>query len=250
MAVGPRVLVYRGRGAGPVAVKEMVASLKVCLPQATSIRLATAEDLRSGAALNDAALLAFPGGRDVPYHEDLQGTPNANIRRWVEAGGAFLGICAGAYYGAAEVQFEKGQPLEVTGKRELAFFPGKASGPVYGLGRFEYESEAAAAAADMEILGKRLHVYYNGGCHLENVDDHAANVTVFGRHLDHADTPVSVVGCQVEKGRALLSGVHLDYRPEPLVQRGLHPDKVALLHAHNVRRKQVLTQLLQWVLRV
>ena len=43
----------------------------------------------------NAAALVIPGGRDLPYVADLAGRPNARIRKWVEEGGRFLGICAG-----------------------------------------------------------------------------------------------------------------------------------------------------------
>jgi glutamine amidotransferase-like uncharacterized protein len=47
------------------------------------------------------------------------------------AGGSYLGLCAGAYYGSSRVVFEPGTPLEVIGDRELAFFPGIARGAAY-----------------------------------------------------------------------------------------------------------------------
>lgn len=49
---------------------------------------------------------------------------------YVERGGAYMGICAGAYYGCSEVQFEPGTALQVFGQRELAFWPGAAQGAV------------------------------------------------------------------------------------------------------------------------
>lgn len=50
---------------------------------------------------------------------------------FVHAGGRYLGLCAGAYYGCARVVFEPGTPLEVVGDRELAFFPGIARGAAF-----------------------------------------------------------------------------------------------------------------------
>jgi glutamine amidotransferase-like uncharacterized protein len=90
-------------------------------------------------------LLCMPGGADLPYCRLLNGRGNAIIRGWVEAGGAYLGICAGAYYASSCCVFEAGNPdLEVIGDRELAFFPGTAFGPVHP--GFDYQSERGAAA--------------------------------------------------------------------------------------------------------
>lgn len=50
---------------------------------------------------------------------------------FVTQGGSYLGLCAGAYYACARVEFEPGTPLEVVGDRELAFFPGIAQGAAF-----------------------------------------------------------------------------------------------------------------------
>ena len=49
---------------------------------------------------------------------------------YVNGGGSYLGLCAGAYYACARVEFEMGSELEVVGERELAFFPGIGRGSV------------------------------------------------------------------------------------------------------------------------
>lgn len=50
---------------------------------------------------------------------------------YVRRGGAYLGLCAGAYYASSRVQFEPGSALQVVGSRELSFFPGVARGAAY-----------------------------------------------------------------------------------------------------------------------
>ena len=100
---------------------------------------------------DQAAALIIPGGRDMPYHERLQGIPNARIKSYVMNGGSYLGICAGAYYGASSIEFDIGHPLEVIAKRELHFFPGIARGPAYGYGTFSYISECGARVAKLKM---------------------------------------------------------------------------------------------------
>ena len=86
----------------------------------------------------------MPGGADVPYCQALDGHGNKLIRgmqliqcqysrsrfekqltqgkNWavvsadfVEAGGAYLGLCAGAYYACARIEFELGTRYALPG---------------------------------------------------------------------------------------------------------------------------------------
>ncbi|MCH9609952.1 MAG: hypothetical protein S4CHLAM81_12500 [Chlamydiales bacterium] len=148
-------------------------------------------------------LVIIPGGRDLPYHNHLKGEANSRIRRFVENGGNYLGICAGAYYGASEVLFEEGGPLEVIGKRELSFFNGKAVGPALGKGQFAYGSERGAKEVSLEWANGQAPAYYNGGCYFDGKD---AEVIA---HYEEINLP-AIVCCQVGSGRAILSGVHLE----------------------------------------
>jgi hypothetical protein len=61
-------------------------------------------------------------------------TPVIHAAEYVSAGGAYLGLCAGAYYACSRVEFEPGGPLQVRGDRELGFFPGVAAGAAYAGG--------------------------------------------------------------------------------------------------------------------
>ena len=46
-------------------------------------------------------------------------------QEFVENGGSYLGICAGAYFACDYIEFDKNGPLEVVGPRDLKFYPGK-----------------------------------------------------------------------------------------------------------------------------
>lgn len=123
-----------------------VDALKAALPKAT-VRTCGPADVTAGALEEEsAALLVMPGGADLPYTRDLAGDGVASIRGFIESGGSYLGLCAGAYYATARVDFEPGHPsLSVAGRRDLALFPGAALGAA--VPGFEYESEAGAAAS-------------------------------------------------------------------------------------------------------
>lgn len=160
---------------------------------------------------SNTSLLIIPGGRDIPFHEALKNGGNRKIRKYVENGGSFLGICAGAYYGCGTVEFDLGMELEVIGTRELVFFPGIARGPAYGLGSFRYGSEFGARASHISNIfhEETLMSYYNGGCYFVEADRYS-NVTVISKYLDIEGHPAAIVECSIGKGKAILSGVHIE----------------------------------------
>ena len=78
----------------------------------------------SGHWVNSAAVLAIGGGFDTGYLRALGSEGLQIIKDYVNAGGRYLGICAGAYLACHAIEFDKGGALEVCGQRRLGFFPG------------------------------------------------------------------------------------------------------------------------------
>lgn len=204
------ILVYCDEGVGLPSFKQTIAALKEVLnPSSFHVKSIDRQALLQECWEEQASLFVLPGGRDVPYHEALKGEANAKIAAFVAQGGAYLGLCAGAYYGAKAIEFEKGYPLEICGARELGFFPGKAVGPAYGSQLFCYQSEKGARAAPIDWVGfDPLMLYYNGGCYFEEAEAHPF-VTVIARYADI--NKAAVIECKVGQGKALLSGVHPEY---------------------------------------
>src|SRR6185295_82858 len=91
-----------------------------------NIGFADAGDVHDGILDDKVRLFVMPGGADLFYAEKLNGAGNKAIRRWTEKGGAYLGICAGAYYGCHSLGWAEGTQQEISGPRELGFFPGRA----------------------------------------------------------------------------------------------------------------------------
>ena len=155
----------------------------------------------------DSDILIIPGGRDRPYDAALRGKGNDRIRSFVERGGLYIGLCAGAYYGCAKVIFDPGYPLEVIEDRELAFFPGAAVGPAYGLGTYDYKSNRGARATLLETEKSSLHCYYNGGCTFEG---DFSRCHIIARYSDLPQNPPAIISCPVGRGHAILSGPHIE----------------------------------------
>lgn len=213
-----RVLVYSDEGVDRCGLRELYIALENSLFFTHyTIHLANHRYLIDAEWEEKTALLVMPGGRDIPYHNLLQGKGNQRIASFVKNGGNYLGICAGGYFGAAYIEFEKGGELEVCASRELAFFPGKAIGPAYGLGHFSYENERGARQALLDWAGGKSHIYFNGGCLFEEVERYPT-IESLARYIDLPGSPAAVIRCSLGKGRAILSGVHPEYMLSPSLE--------------------------------
>lgn len=220
------ILVYSGPGAGPRSVANTVALLQSVVADKFNIKTVGPEVLINQKWLSNTALLVIPGGADRPYLEKLAGQGNANIRQYVKSGGKFLGICAGAYYSADRIEFAKGDvELEVTGERELKFFPGLVAGPTYaGFDHRDLSLYRGTRAAKIYwqlnhpfVQEQGIYVYYNGGGSFIEPEKYSNTVVLARYQPEVGDTlPAAIIECQVGKGLAILSGPHFEWDPENL----------------------------------
>lgn len=225
-----KILVYSDAGVSSLSCSRTIDSLtKERGTHSFSISEVSASTLIHENWEKETALLVIPGGRDLPYHTALKGQGNAKIARFVSKGGRYFGLCAGAYYASAVIEFARDGPHQIVEGRELAFFPGKAIGPAYGSELFCYNSERGARPAWIEWgeLGSG-HFYYNGGCYFEMPDNYP-NVKVIGRYADISGRPAAALLCKVGKGKALLSGIHPEYSLPSLAIRFSQRDEWARL---------------------
>ncbi|KAK8045360.1 hypothetical protein PG993_005384 [Apiospora rasikravindrae] len=166
------VLVYTGTGTTIESVKHAIYSLRRLLSPNYAVIPITENTLLKEPWGPSCALIVFPGGADLGYCRVLNGQGNAIISEYVRRGGAYLGFCAGAYYGSKKCEFEVGnKPMEVVGSRELAFFPGICRGGAFK--GFQYHSEKGARAIKLNVrkdiikgagtLPDEVTTYYNGG---------------------------------------------------------------------------------------
>jgi len=155
------------------------------------------------------------------YCKALNGQGNRKISDYVRRGGAYLGFCAGGYYGSERCEFEVGnKALEVVGRRELGFFPGICRGGAFK--GFAYSSEVGARAVNVVpsseflpagSLGADTVVYYNGGGVFVDAGEKADHgVEVLARYAEDLGIEdkdkAAVVSCKVGDGLALLTGPH------------------------------------------
>ena len=170
------------------------------------------------------ALIVIPGGADLGYCQSLNGEGNRRIRQYVSRGGAYLGFCAGGYYGSKRCEFEVGKgKMEVVGDRELAFFPDVCRGLAYP--GFEYNSEAGARAVRLRVNKEALsddqndlegyfNCYFNGGGVFVNGEKHANGaIEVLASYteplsVESGDGSAAIVYCKIGEGGVVLTGPH------------------------------------------
>jgi glutamine amidotransferase-like uncharacterized protein len=202
------VYIYQDDGVSQTALLQTMQTLKTVLPPTWMIKTIDAKGVIANTWSKNAALFVMPGGADLAYVEKLENIGNQNIKSYVQNGGAYLGLCAGAYYAASRVEFDKNGPLAVVGHRALSFFEGKAIGPI--LAKYNYQTESSARAAKITLNFKDLKeatLYYNGGGYFEAAEQFK-NTQVLGYYANHLPAIISV---KYGKGQAILSGVHFEY---------------------------------------
>lgn len=235
-------LIYRDAGADPACVHETQQSLLA--NSSWQVQFIDAQGIIHSPWQQQTNLLIMPGGRSLPYSEKLNGQGNQKIFDFVAGGGNYLGICAGAYYAAAEIEFEKGMPLEVIKAGELNFFKGKAAGPVHGLGQFNYGNYQGALLTTINFNKKIYKAYYHGGSSfygsLNNTD-----TQVLATYANLPQMPPAIVMCKVGAGRAILTGVHIEYSHRGIdVTKPLGSQLARQLQESELQRRQLFTAVL------
>ncbi|TPX69617.1 hypothetical protein SpCBS45565_g02331 [Spizellomyces sp. 'palustris'] len=253
------VLVYTGPGTARGPVDNTLLTLKSLLSAHYDVIPVDADTLLKEPWQDTAACLVIPGGRDLPYVEHLEPQGTSVVNDYVRGGGRFLGICAGAYFACRRVEFEVGREgYEVVGKRDLGFWPGTgkgsiAEGFVYGT---EQGAKAVGVRVDTKVLAgwagpEDLPLYVNGGPWFAldtdvKPEDQPNVLAWYTDSLESKTSKPAIVECAIEKGRAILSGPHIEYRidtskhSDPDVQRILEP-----LSASESLRVQLVRKLLE-----
>ncbi len=172
----------------------------------STIRFVDAADIQNGVLQKyNNALFIMPGGADLFYCEKLNGAGNAAIRSFVESGGIYLGLCAGAYYGCAGLNWAEHEEHPITGTRELAFINTVATGPVYDLIEDGDFNKSWSGIAHVEMDGTTYPAYYEGGPVFDTPE-------ALGRYTLPGNPP-AIVQQSIGKGLVILSSPHIEYTP-------------------------------------
>ncbi|WP_213318256.1 BPL-N domain-containing protein [Chlamydiifrater volucris] len=229
------ILVYSGEGVSAYFLRHVVRYLNRNIShfsEEISVNRVNDSYLKDNPFWEESAvLLVMPGGADRPYHRRLSGRGTSRIRGFVEGGGSYLGICAGAYFASAFVYFEETEPKKniIDEARDLRFFPGTAVGPAYG-GGFSYHDFRGVRPAFLELqttLAGTKTVFsslFHGGCYFDKADKFPG-IVVEGRYSDIEGSPAAIISAKIGAGSVVLSGVHFEYQPDLCRIRDPHVQK-------------------------
>ncbi|KAA8650483.1 hypothetical protein EYZ11_007660 [Aspergillus tanneri] len=239
------VLVYSGNGTTVESVRQCLYSLRRLLAPHYAVIPVTADMLIKEPWTLTCALLVIPGGADLGYCRSLNGVGNRRIEQFVRRGGAYLGFCAGAYYGSKRCEFEVGdKTMQVIGDRELAFFPGVCRGGAFP--GFVYHSESGARAPELKvskealtagIVPAKFRSYYNGGGVFVDALLYAEKgVEVLAEYTEELNVDAglgaaAVVYCKVGEGAAILTGPHPEFAAVNLDKSAGGPEYARIVDA-------------------
>lgn len=208
------IYIYNDAGAGQESVKQAFNTVKKTAPKIYSVKMIDAAEVLKGKWTKQAAIFVMPGGAATPYAKKLNGKGNQIIKQYVANGGAYLGMCAGGYYGSSIIEFDKHGPLEIITTAELSFFPGKAIGPV--LAPYDYQSNSGARVAPIQLhLSSHIastYLYFNGGGYFKDAASYP-HTTVLGFYQTKNGQLPAIIKINYGKGVVILSGVHFEYSP-------------------------------------
>lgn len=173
-----------------------------------------AAGLCNGTAIDDRTLaFVLPGiiGEESLYHAHLGPAGNEAVRSYVENGGVFMGLCAGAYYAAQSIEYtpEWASPRG-RGEGILALFNGVARGPVPGTGIAGDTPGAYNGCTLAPVVlddGTQTALPYSCGPAFYTPDE---NAEVFA-HYDVPGKPAAVFTEASGQGRIILSGILPQY---------------------------------------
>ncbi|MFT3787845.1 MAG: BPL-N domain-containing protein [Tepidisphaeraceae bacterium] len=102
-----RIGVYDGLGSnrspGPEAMYGILSTLKD-----VRVTFVGPSELRDADAVKQFDVLMFPGGSGSGQARALGPTGRANVKSWVDAGGAYVGNCAGGYFASSGYKWSLG----------------------------------------------------------------------------------------------------------------------------------------------
>lgn len=245
---GALIGVYAGGGVADQSLAQAMGMLGRKIDQTHhEIKTLKATDIQEGDWMGQTDLLIMPGGIASKFREGLGPQGEANLLKYVtEEHGKYLGFCAGAYYGAATVDFARGLPTAIFAKR-LGFFPGTCVGPAvppYTIARCEWQGEGTLMPFD---------AYCEGGGYFTKTHPDAKNCTVLATyHEEPARGQAAIVEVTFPHkhgtGIAILSGPHIEYdasgflgQENDATAQNLHKN----LTASEAQRSEVLDVLLR-----
>lgn len=212
-AMRDEILIYNDSGTGDI--RPLRDSLREYFsPQGIKIDTVTADDIIKNDRLNGRVLAFFmPGGRATPYLEKLKVRGNQKIAEYVQSGGVYFGICAGAYYASRNVFFETDiKDAAVVQQCGLNLIDADAVGTLHrelGIAPYSQDFRSMAAAKVLWRADNERHIAsYHGGPYFKPLSH--SRIQVLAEYEFEGKTLPAVVMQKHGAGTAIVSGLHIE----------------------------------------
>ncbi len=209
-----KVLIYNDNGVFDIS--NLKNSLKNhFIKHDVSVDTINARELLAKQKLNNEEVVAFfmPGGIANEYYKKLFGEGNKIIQDYVNLGGTYFGICAGAYYACKNVEFETEIPeSRLSMNYGLDLVNGVARGTMYKEFDILPFSKRPESVAVVKLKGKKLMsnyaAIYHGGPFF---DEFGEDCKVLANYCcDSKNEYPAIMSLPYGDGNVILSGVHFE----------------------------------------
>jgi len=175
-----------------------------------SVDILYASDINDG-DLTDYDMIAVPGGWAGTYNVDLAGKGITEIRNFVGNGGAFFGVCAGAYFACDKLQWEGGfleYPMNLYEGYGIGPIEEIASWPNYAMA--EIVINRTSPLIDLTGEPANHSVMYYGGPWFDTTDQEEVHTLA----TYTANNESAMIAFEYGEGRVFLSGPHPEWEED------------------------------------
>lgn len=162
------------------------------------------DDINNGILLDNFKVVIFPGGFAYDYKVDLNAKGEKNIKAFVNAGGGYLGICAGAFLATSTVIWEGrtyNYPIEL--------FQGTATGAISEIKPWDGYTMTSITLNKNNSINKlqngKFNVLYYGGPYFEATANQPIDTIAT---WDEYNNKLAIIGFKYGAGNVILSGPH------------------------------------------
>jgi glutamine amidotransferase-like uncharacterized protein len=165
-----------------------------------------ADALNKRESLSDCSAICFPGGYAYDYKTALTMNGLNYVRSFINNGGAYIGICAGAFFASSSVEWE-GE----TYPYQLKLFDGTATGSIYSIAKWDDHAMTRIKLNPDNPVKSGLNetytvLYYGGPYFTPNPGIQFDTIAVWS---DYNDLP-AIICFEYGNGRVCLIGPHLE----------------------------------------
>lgn len=208
-----QILIYQDTGTNDI--RNLKKSLEQYFqPQEIAIKTTNADEIIKKNILDENILAFFmPGGRATPYLEKLKKLGNEKIASYVQNGGIYFGICAGAYYASRKVFFETDvKELCIIQECGLNLIDADAIGTLYkelNISPYTRDFQSIAPVKVRWLADEETHIAcYHGGPYFKPLS--ASPLQVLAEYELNGKKLPAVVIQQHGQGIAVASGLHIE----------------------------------------